>query len=366
MAAALDQQMPAASAGSGSKAPLAVLDGSTGYVLLQHGLPEDGLFRNIWSASALVKSEYHDSVVQVHKEYMRIGSEYITTNSYATQPTYYRLAFGDDFEARMLADAELSARLAVRAREEHLAESPKAAAVRVMGSLPPLVESHRPDIFKKAFAEKGGRFFVEHYKGLALALLRGGVDLLLLETMTNWEEAELALEALVELKKDGALRVPIIVSFEGSIRDEALKPQPHLAPALCEGVLRYKAEQGLPVEAIGWNCAPPEDILANLEALQAAGMLAELQQQGVRMAAYANLNERKAYDEGYSREEGDNGVAAPNITKREDLTASSGDDPFCGHTAFVRRFVHDYGISMVGGCCGCGPAGIEAICRCLQ
>jgi S-methylmethionine-dependent homocysteine/selenocysteine methylase len=350
-----------------------ILDGSTGYVLLQNGLPEDEVFGKIWSAAAFVEEKYHGLVVDTHKHYLAVGATAITTNSYATQPTYYEKAFGSDFETVMLQHAELSARLAAKAKAEHVAAHP-GAEVQVMGSLPPLVESHRPDIFSKALAERGEAYFRHHYQQLASALLKGGVDALLFETLNSWEEARLGLEAMMELSP----AVPIAVSFEGSLRDEALKPQPHLAPEVLEKVLEYKNGKGLSnIVAVGFNCAPPEDIEKNLEVLRDAGMLKTLEENEVRMLVYANMHERAVYDEGFDVENIDaSAVVVPDvpeaearpkkrakaIVRRKDLTECK-DDPFSGYTKFTHRFVHEFGVSAVGGCCGCGPLGIKAI-RC--
>jgi homocysteine S-methyltransferase len=344
-----------------------ILDGSTGYVLLQNGLPEDEIFSKVWSASALVDEKYHDIVIKTHKEYMKVGATCITTNSYATQPTYYEKAFGEGYEELMLEHAELSAKLAVKAREEFLAVNPSAKIV-IQGSLPPLVESHRPDIFKSALNNKGEEYFIYHYRNLAQSLLRGGADVLIFETLNCWEEARLGLEAMVEL---GEPEVPIFVSFEGSIRDDLLKPQPQLAPELCEKVLYYKNEKGLPIKTIGWNCAPPEDILENFEVLQASGMLDTLRDQGVGTAVFANMHERKVYDEGFDVGNIDasavvdpsTDVTSPKSTikRRKDLTQYSENDPFKGYVKFCKEYVVRYGCSAVGGCCGCGPEGIEAL-----
>lgn len=275
----------------------------------------------------------------------------------------------------MVQHAELSAKLAVKAREEYLNEHPNSGGVevKVMGSLPPLVESHRPDIFKKALAEQGEDFFKRGYKQLAVALLQGGADVLLFETLNCWEEGRLGLEAMLEL---GVKDVPIYVSFEGSIRDEKLVPQPQLAAKLCQNVLGYK-EKGLRIEVIGWNCAPPEDIEQNLEVLESTGMLQTLKDKGVGMAVYANLHERKVYDEGFDVEniettDVDNndtcegleskGPKSP-IRRRKDMTEGNKLDPFAGYVGFMHRSITKFGVKAVGGCCGCGPLGIEAIGR---
>jgi S-methylmethionine-dependent homocysteine/selenocysteine methylase len=367
------------------RAQAKIMDGSTGYVLLQNGLPEDDMFGKIWSAYALAEEKYNGLVVDTHKQYLDVGATTITTNSYATQPTYYEKAFGAGFEKIMVQHAELSARLAAKARDEHLAEHPN-AEVQVLGSLPPLVESHRPDLFQAALLQRGEDFFRLHYRQLAAALLQGGVDALLFETLNSWEEARLGLEALIELQP----KVPIIVSFEGSLRDCALKPQPHLAPEWVQKVLDYKTGKGLSIVAVGFNCAPPEDIIDNLKVLKDAGTLKTLEENEVGVIVYANMHERKVYDDGFDVGEIDASAVVDTetvintstteepplrpegpppakiqkkpsrIARRKDLTECA-DDPFSGYVHFTRRFVHDFGVCAVGGCCGCGPLGIKAI-----
>ena len=47
----------------------------------------------------------------------------------------------------------------------------------------------------------GKKFCVEAYAKIAEALYEGGIDGFLLETMNNWEEAEIALEAVKQFHK---------------------------------------------------------------------------------------------------------------------------------------------------------------------
>ena len=44
-----------------------------------------------------------------------------------------------------------------------------------------------------------------------------------------------------------------------SLRDEKLAPKPELGDELARRVIALK-EAGVPIEAFGFNCAPPEDI----------------------------------------------------------------------------------------------------------
>merc|ERR1712232_1119823 len=103
----------------------------------------------------------------------------------------------------------------------------------------------------------------------------------------------------------------------------------------------------------GFNCAPPEDILKNLKVLRDAGMLKELEENGVGFAVYANMHEREVYDEGFDVAEIDASAVVDkvdpppeagekplkrkkSITRRKDLTECP-DDPFSGYVHFTRR-----------------------------
>merc|ERR1719427_1678415 len=122
-----------------------MMDGSMGNQLFSEGLPRDDLHRQIWSASALVNSRFHDIIIRIHKRHIEEGARWITSNSYGVQPTYYRRAFASEvWEEKMINDAKLAASLAVKAREEsgkHM--------VQVLGCLPTICETHRPDLFQK-------------------------------------------------------------------------------------------------------------------------------------------------------------------------------------------------------------------------
>lgn len=56
-----------------------LLDGGTGEELFRNGVPDD---RKIWSATAVVHSQYHSKLKQVHESYFKAGSNAVTTNSY--------------------------------------------------------------------------------------------------------------------------------------------------------------------------------------------------------------------------------------------------------------------------------------------
>merc|ERR1712159_241992 len=98
------------------------------------------------------------------------------------------------------------------------------------------------------------------------------------------------------------------------------------------------------------------------------------------MGVYGNLHEREIYDEGFDVGELDvsHVPAVPaatidekssvqgqttkrKVTRRKDMTGSSGAGPFALYVDFAKSLVRDFGVSHVGGCCGCGPDGISAL-----
>ena len=102
-----------------------------------HGLPADDLFMNLWASAALVKPEFHEKVVKVHKSFLESGADLITTNSYAIQPYYYRrgealmrknldgISSSLTLEQIMSNHAKLSVALAIKAKVEFVTEQVK-------------------------------------------------------------------------------------------------------------------------------------------------------------------------------------------------------------------------------------------------
>lgn len=322
---------------------VSVMDGSMGRLLMNSGVPQ---CPKLWSGRSITEEQYHAKVIDAHRQYIEAGCDMITTNNYTVQPHYYRQAF-DDWEARIPKDAATAARLACEARKLYcMPQRP----VRILGSLPPLCESHRPDLAIAFFAKEGQAFCIKTYRTIAKGLLQGGpVDAFLLETMNTWDEAHCAIEAVKDLG------LPLIVSMEGGIRGEDMKPRPHLAADIADKVMAAKTD-GAPIEALCFNCAPPEDIDAVLKVLDTKGSRARLHAAGIRLGAYANVQARKDVieNEGFDAKKAVNAK----IKVREDLENE-------GYIKHLHNFVR-HGVSYVGGCCGSTPAQIRMLSDSLQ
>eukprot|EP00978_Attheya_sp_CCMP212_P010014 scaffold23974_cov52-Attheya_sp.AAC.6 len=171
---------------------LLLLDGGTGEELFRRGVPDD---RQIWSATAVVNANYHVILKDVHKSFINAGSQAITTNSYGVVPG---VGFSVGSIAKYVATAGRLAREAVTESAIHGGQS-----ALVLGSLPPLLESYRPD---KVMNHSEG---VQVYSVFVKALTPF-VDCFLAETISSVEEASQAVEA-VGLANES--QIPILVSF---------------------------------------------------------------------------------------------------------------------------------------------------------
>jgi S-methylmethionine-dependent homocysteine/selenocysteine methylase len=223
-----------------------VMDGGMGSLLLQTGVPRDA---HVWSARCL-EPAFHGNVIAAHCLFIEAGATIITTSNYGVQPTYYRRAFGaEGSAAHMARDTETAARLAMEAR--FAGEAFGKRGVRVFGCLPPLCESHRPDL-GAAFLEAEGEANVQQIYGeIVQALMRGGpVDGFIIETANTWPEV---LCAVAALEDQGLAGMPVIISMQGALLCPlTLLPQPHLAAEFAQRALELKlGPRQLPIEAFG-------------------------------------------------------------------------------------------------------------------
>ena len=348
------------------KPSFVLLDGSMGSYIGKDDKKEDSLFNKIWSAAALALPEFNERIIKAHMEYIISGSQIISTNSYAIQPNLYRKAFGDEkYEDLIVKHAKLSAELANAARNR----VPSTKNVNIFGVLGPICETHQPGLFMKFWKDNGTEFCVNFYEMLAQALLDGGVDGFLIETMNCWEEAYLALEGVRKVKQNSNIRndsLPIIVSFQGRLLNDNLEPSPEdIGPYLVREFIDYVEKHTyMNIIAFGLNCAGPEDLSKSLECIydtlifdNEIEKLSETTVEAFRrimieLCVYPNLHDKRKYTNGFdiSRE----GYV---YEKRIDLV----ENDHQGLCDFIGQLMAEYNIGFIGGCCGCTPNGIKKI-----
>jgi S-methylmethionine-dependent homocysteine/selenocysteine methylase len=252
-----------------------------------------------WSAHALDGAP--DTVEAIHRDYAAAGAVVHTTNTFRTR----RRVFPTDWE-RMARGAVALARNAL------------GAGARVAGSIAPLEDCYRPDLSPADDDPDGTR---REHAELAAVLADAGCDLLLVETFPHPGEALLALEAAL------ATGLPTWLSLTPGYRADLLTPR-NLAAAAHVGARRGAA-------AVLVNCVPVVRALEYVAALTESGV-------SVPVGCYANAGE--ADDRmGWSPASIEQGAAE----RYADAAA-----------AWVET-----GATILGGCCGTGPAHLAALRR---
>lgn len=282
---------------------MTLLDGGMGRELARVGAP----FRQPeWSALALIESPHH--VTEVHEAYARAGADVLTTNTYAVVPFH----IGAE---RFLSDgAALAASAGVLARE--VADR---FGVRVAGCLPPVLGSYRPDAFVADDARPIQEALVEAQAE--------NVDLWLAETQSSIAEVE---SIRPVLDWEGTLH-PLWVSY--TLADEIRDGRAVLRSGEAVGDAA-RAAVAIGAAAVLFNCSPPEVMEA------AVGEAADAVE--VPVGAYANA---------FVVAEGGANDTLHDL--REDVTPEA-------YVAFADRWI-TAGATLIGGCCGIGPAHIAAL-----
>ena len=283
-----------------------ILDGAMGSELIRWGieLPE-----HIWSAAANLTNP--ELVLEIHREYVDAGADYITANTFRTTPR----AFGklDSLVAGFVEvnkkDAVLNSRNSLFTAVE-LAKEAARNSVKVLGSIASLEDCYSPELFP------GKNTAITEFRQLGGWLSDAGVDILLLETMNSIAEAEAGLIALQSFE------LPIWVSF-------VMKDDEHLL----SGDLLLDALtllQNHSINTVLLNCNP-------LQRTKKAMILLTENWTG-KWGIYPNLGI---------------GEPSPNgrITKYESMEK---------FTALMEKAI-DLGASVVGACCGSTPEQISEL-----
>ena len=173
-----------------------ILDGAMGTELERRGVPMHGV---AWSAAALLT--HPDVVRQVHEDYIRVGADIITTNTFSTARHVLEPAgMGDQVQEMN----NRAVQLAQEARESVAGDRP----VAIAGSISSMVA--RADRSQTPSAEQAQASYPEQAKVLAEA----GVDLILLEMMQDTQQAAYAIQAAV------ATGLPVWVGFSCKMSDD--------------------------------------------------------------------------------------------------------------------------------------------------
>jgi len=285
-----------------------LLDGGMGRELRFRGV---NVLTAIWSANGLITAP--EIVRQVHQDYIRAGADIITTNTYGI---IRRSLAKEGIEDRFNELNVLACTLAVEARQK------SEPSVLIAGSLPPLAGSYRPDLV--------GRFDdIEPLYREQADLLAPYIDLFLCETMSSAAEGRAAASAACQTGKPVWVAWTLHEDRSGRLRS---------GETIGEAV---EVLSDLPVSGFLANCCAPESIAKALPQLSKTDV--------AYFGGYANTFEPVPEDWKLEGDKQTDGF----LDLRSDLDPAA----YAGH---VSRWL-EAGATVVGGCCGTGPAHIAKI-----
>lgn len=309
------------------KERILILDGAMGTMIQRHTLEEED-FRgekfkdhgySLKGNNDLLSITRPDIIKDIHRQYLLAGADIIETNTFSgttiAQADYHLeyAVYDINYE---------SAKIAREVADEITALEPHKPRF-VAGSIGPTnrTASLSPDVNDPGFRAITYDQLVQAYKEQVIALIDGGVDLLLVETVFDTLNAKAALFAIEEVSEEKGKEWPIMVS--GTITDASGRT---LSGQTTQAFLISVAH--MPLLSIGLNCA--------LGAAQLRPYLETLSDKAeFHTSAHPN-------------------AGLPNEFGEYDQTAQE-------MATQVEDFLSNGFLNIVGGCCGTTPDHIKAI-----
>ena len=278
-----------------------LLDGAMGTQLIARGI-------EVGKCNDYLNVESPDVVSDIHRSYFEAGSDAVLTNTFgANKYALGRHRLEDEAAKINSAGAQIARRAAGEEKYVLGDIGPSGDFLEPLGSL-------KPEELKEAFARQ------------AKALLDGGVDGFIIETMTALEEVAVAIEAV----KSVSGGVPVLASMSFDRAGDDFKT---MMGVDVEAAVAKIVSSG--VDAVGFNCGTVSlDEYVEL----AEKFVSAVQALSADVIVYAEPNAGK-----------------PELVEDQAVYKVSPED----FAAAVEK-IHSRGVSIIGGCCGTSPAHIRA------
>jgi 5-methyltetrahydrofolate--homocysteine methyltransferase len=312
------------------KERLVILDGAMGTMIQGHGLNE-AQFRGerfaAWPSDLrgnndLLAITQPDIIAAIHRDYLLAGADVICTNTFNSSA----ISQADYGMEALVGELNLkAARLARRVADEVAAKTGRPRFVA--GTLGPTsrTASLSPDVNDPGFRNIDFDALVAAYSHATRALIEGGVDIILIETVFDTLNAKAALFAVRGVLDDTGVDLPIIVS--GTISDASGRTLSGQTTEAFWNSIRHARPA-----VVGLNCA--------LGGKQLRPYIEELARiADTYVCAYPN-------------------AGLPNAFGEYDETPQQ-------TAAILAEFAASGFLNMVGGCCGTTPEHIRVMVRAI-
>lgn len=304
-----------------------VLDGAMGTMLQRYKFTEEDFrgerFRD-WPSplqgnNDLLSLTQPEAIAEVHRKYFEAGADIVETNTFSGTT----IAMADYGMEELVYELNYeSARIAKKVADEFTEKEPDKPRF-VAGSIGPTnkTASMSPDVNDPGFRAISFEELRVAYKQQAEALLDGGADILLVETVFDTLNAKAALFAIEEVKDERNIDVPIMVS--GTITDASGRT---LSGQTAEAFLISISH--IPLLSVGFNCAlGAKQLTPHLEVISAKSEF--------YTSAHPN-------------------AGLPNAFGEYDETPEQMAEQ-------IKEYLEKGLVNIVGGCCGTTPEHIKAI-----
>ncbi|MER3444730.1 MAG: methionine synthase, partial [Meiothermus sp.] len=292
-----------------------VYDGAMGTEIFKYDLTAEDYGGELYNGCPeMLNRTRPDVIARIHRSYLEAGADVIETNTFGAFP-HVLVEYGLEAEAYEL--AYLGARIA---REEADRLSTLQKPRFVAGSMGPGTKLI-------SLGQIGWDELFESYRLCAQGLLQGGVDLILIETAQDILQVRCAVLAARAAMQDVGREVPLQVQVTMETTGTMLIGTDDAAA--------LAALESLPIDVVGFNCATGPDLMDS--------HVRFFCQNATRWVSCLP-------NAGLPRNEG--GRVVYDLTPAELVR-------------WQQKFVREYGLNVVGGCCGTGPEHIRALAEAL-
>lgn len=309
------------------KERILVLDGAMGTMLQRYNFSEED-FRgerfkdfphSLKGNNDLLSITQPEAVKEVHRKYFQAGADIVETNTFSGTTIGMADYYLEDFVYELNYQ---SAKIAREVANEFTAKNPEKPRF-VAGSIGPTnrTASMSPDVNDPGYRAVTFDDLRIAYKQQVEALIDGGSDVLLVETIFDTLNAKAALFAIEEVKEERNLDIPVMVS--GTITDASGRT---LSGQTVEAFLISVSH--IPLLSVGFNCALGADLLKPyLKTLS--------HNTSFNISAHPN-------------------AGLPNAFGEYDETPEQTQ-------ALIKEYLDENLINIIGGCCGTTPEHIKLI-----
>lgn len=304
-----------------------ILDGAMGTMLQRYNFTEED-FRSerfadfphpLKGNNDLLSLTQPQAIRDIHALYFEAGADIVETNTFSGTT----IGMADYHMEHLVYELNYeSAKIAREVADEYTAKNPNKPRF-VAGSIGPTnrTASMSPDVNDPGYRAITFDQLLIAYKEQVRALIDGGIDLLLVETIFDTLNAKAALFAIEEVKEELGLDIPVMVS--GTITDASGRT---LSGQTVEAFLISISH--IPLLSVGFNCALGAD---------------QLKPYLKRLAHNTSFNVSAHPNAGL-----------PNAFGQYDQTAEE-------MQVLIKEYLDDNLINIIGGCCGTTPEHIKLI-----